>query len=78
MAKFKSFHESFFCEIVRFFFIGKGGSSLEELTHLTDVIQSCSEEPFKVTLTVVREYCVVSQASACYILSYYSGVNIVM
>ena len=61
-----------------FFFIGKGGSSLEELTHLTDVIQSCSEEPFKVTLTVVREYCVVSQASAGYILSYYSGVNIVM
>ncbi|KAJ7353995.1 hypothetical protein OS493_030845 [Desmophyllum pertusum] len=26
---------------------GKSGSALEELTHLADVIQSCSEEPFK-------------------------------
>ena len=51
MAKFKSFHESFSLKLCCFLFIAKGGSSLEELTHLTDVIQSCSEEPFKVTLT---------------------------
>ena len=51
MAKFKSFHESFSLKLCCFLFIAKGGSSLEELTHLTDVIQSCSEVPFKVTLT---------------------------
>ena len=51
MAKFKSFYESFPLNLCCFVSIAKGGSSLEELTHLTDVIQSCSEEPFKVTLT---------------------------
>ena len=29
-------------------FAAKGWSQLEELNHLADVIQSCSEEPFKV------------------------------
>ena len=31
-------------------FVGKSASQLEEFTHLTDVIQSCSEEPYKVNL----------------------------
>ena len=34
-------------------FAGRTGSPLEELTHLGDVIQSCSEEPFKVNHIVI-------------------------
>ena len=34
-------------------FVGRTGSPLEELTHLADVIQSCSEEPFKVNHIVI-------------------------